>query len=156
MASEPTNTGDCNTGDYNTGFFCVNTPKPTFFDHPFDGTWEEAQGLIPAVDLPIGCEWVPTDKMTDDEKAENPNHATTGGFLRVLHRTVQEAFPLAWAKMDQATRDRFTSLPNFDAEKFLKCTGVDVRGRTITLEDGRKVKISVESYNALQDAAKGD
>ena len=65
--------------------------------------------------------------MTDAEKASAPAHVTTGGFLRILNRTVQEAFPLAWAKLDNETKQRFLNLPNFDAEKFLECTGVDVR-----------------------------
>jgi len=100
---------------------------PAFFDKPFAGTWEDAATLIPDVELPIGCEWVAAADMTGAEKAAAPAYATTGGFLRVLNRTVQEAFPLAWAEMDDATKQRFLDLPNFDAEKFLKCTGVDVR-----------------------------
>ena len=121
------NSGDWNSGNLNSGYFCAETPAPSFFDKPFNGTREEAEGLIPYIELPMGCEWVPVDQMTDAEKASAPAHKTTGGFLRILRRTVQEAFPLAWAKMDAATKRRFIDLPNFDAEKFLKCTGVDVR-----------------------------
>ena len=65
--------------------------------------------------------------MTDEEKAEYPNHTTIGGYLKVLHKDIREAFPVAWAKLDDATRQRFLDLPNFDAEKFLEITGVDVR-----------------------------
>jgi len=121
------NSGNGNSGDLNSGFFCTETPAPTFFDKPFAGTWEEAANLIPDIELPMGCEWVDAANMTDAEKASAPAHVTTGGFLRILNRTVQEAFPLAWAKMDNETKQRFLDLPNFDAEKFLKCTGVDVR-----------------------------
>jgi hypothetical protein len=82
--------------------------------------------------------------MTDAEKVANPNHATIGGYLRPSGLTIQEAFPLAWAKMDQETRQMFLDLPNFDAEKFLKCTGVDVRkpaGKRVRIktDDGQEI-----------------
>ena len=121
------NSGSGNSGSGNSGFFCTETPTPIFFDKPFAGTWEEAANLIPHIELTMGCEWVDAANMTDAEKASAPAHFTTGGFLRILNRTVQEAFPLAWAKMDNETKRRFLDLPNFDAEKFLECTGVDVR-----------------------------
>jgi hypothetical protein len=121
------NTGHYNTGDRNTGFFCVETPAPTFFDKSCSLTWEEACEAVPCVELPIGCVWVDVSKMTDDEKQNHPTHRTAGGFLRILHTSIQTAFPVAWAKLDVATRRRFLNLPNFDADKFLACTGVDVR-----------------------------
>jgi hypothetical protein len=121
------NTGNYNTGDYNTGFFCIQTPSPVFFDKVTNLTWDEARALIPYVELPVGCEWVYPDKMTDAEKMNNPKHVTTGGFLRVLHTSVRTAFPLAWAKLTAETKRKFLALPNFDADKFLACTGVDVR-----------------------------
>lgn len=64
--------------------------------------------------------------MSQDEKDSNPNYATIGGYLKVHNLTIREAFPLAWAKMDDETRQRFLDLPNFDADKFLEITGVDV------------------------------
>ena len=121
------NTGDWNTGYWNTGFFCTETPAPTFFDAPWAGSWDEAYALIPYVELSAGTIWIPSDKMTAAEKLANPNHSTIGGYLRASELTIQQAFPLAWAKLDAATQKRFLDLPNFDAEKFLKCTGVDVR-----------------------------
>jgi hypothetical protein len=121
------NTGNWNTGYWNTGFFCTETPKPTFFDLPFDGTHDEARNLIPYVELPVGAIWTPTSQMTDAEKAENPNHVTIGGYLRASELTIQQAFPLAWAKMTNDEKQQWLSLPNFNAEKFFACTGVDVR-----------------------------
>ena len=122
------NTGDWNTGDLNTGFFCTETPQPTFFDKPWwGGTWGEAYDLIPYVGLSVGAAWTPTDDMTDEQKAKFPNYATIGGCLEAIGKTIQDAFPLAWAKLDAETRQKFLDLPNFDAEKFLACTGVDVR-----------------------------
>ncbi len=121
------NAGDWNAGNRNTGFFCTNTPSPMFFDRPTNLTWEDAYNLVPNVDLPIGTRWVDSDDMTDEQKLRFPDHVRLGGFLEAIPMTIQEAFPLAWAKMDAATQQRFLDLPNFDAEKFLACTGVDVR-----------------------------
>jgi len=131
------NTGNWNTGDRNTGFFCTETPSPMFFDKPAGLGWADAYDLIPFVDLPVGCEWVNTQDMTDDEKINNMSHQTTGGFLRVLEKSIQEAFPIAWEKMDEKTKHRFIDLPNFDPDKFFKCTGVDVRvkSRYITITE---------------------
>ena len=121
------NTGNLNTGNLNTGFFCTETPSPTFFDRPTNLSWEEACNLIPYLELSVGVEFVESKDMTDAERIANPNHVTVGGFLRPHNLTIQRAFSLAWAKADKATRQRFLDLPNFDAEKFLACTGVDVR-----------------------------
>jgi hypothetical protein len=121
------NTGDWNTGHCNTGFFCTETPKPAFFDLPFDGTFDDARNLIPYVELPVGVIWTPTEQMTNEEKKANPNHITIGGYLRASELTIQQAFPMAWAKMNNDEKQRWLSLPNFNAEKFLACTGVDVR-----------------------------
>ena len=121
------NTGHWNTGHWNTGFFCENDGPVMFFDMPCNLTREEASDAIPWVDLPIGCEWIPRNKMTPEEVASNHNCDHVGGYLKGRVLPINEAFPLVWAKMDQETKDRFTRLPNFDAEKFLRITGVDVR-----------------------------
>ena len=132
------NTGTCNTGHRNTGHFCTEDGPLRFFDKAWDGTWAEAAELIPAVELHVGAIWTPTEDMTAEEKAENPNHAVVGGYLRASALRIQDAFPVFWAKAGEATRQRFLDLPNFDAEKFLACTGVDVRrpapGDTTTVD----------------------
>jgi len=144
------NTGDCNTGDFNTGnrntgFFCTGTPSPMFFDHPTDLTWDEAYSLITHIDLPIGVEFVASKDMTDAEKSEHPSHNTIGGYLRKHERPIREVFPIAWAKMSQAERDKWTGLPNFDADKFFEITGVDVRTQRRVVQvrtvDGQVVSV---------------
>ena len=126
------NTGDCNTGNYNTGdcntgFFCTNTSNPIFFDFPSNLSWDEAYNAIPYVELSVGVEWIPSDEMSETEKIENSNHLHVGGYLKKHELPLREAFPLAWAKLNDATKQRFINLPNFDAKKFLQITGVDVR-----------------------------
>jgi hypothetical protein len=144
------NTGNWNTGGRNTGFFCTQTPQPTFFDKPWDGTWEQAYALIPYFELPVGAIWTPIEQMTEQEKAENPNHATIGGYLRASTLTIQQAFPLAWAKMNKATQQRFLGLPNFDAEKFLACTGVDVRKPATITIDGQAMDVSADQLAQIR------
>ena len=122
------NTGHGNTGDGNTGYFCEDTPAATLFDRPSEWSHEQVQEHLPAVDLKCGAEWVDAKDMTDREKADNPTHSTTGGFLRVVDMPLTDSFPLAWAEMSQGDRDKFTSLPNFDADKFERITGVRVGG----------------------------
>jgi hypothetical protein len=121
------NTGDWNTGTRNMGYFCTLTPSPMFFDLPTSLTWGEAENAVPYVDLCVGAEFIESSKMTSEQKAQNPAHTTIGGFLRAISLTIQQAFPIAWAKMRDDERAKWLALPNFNAEKFLACTGVDVR-----------------------------
>ena len=147
------NTGDWNTGDNNTGFFCTETPAVMFFDRPTSLTREQAREVIPRIDLPTGTEWVASEDMSDDEKQDNPNHEVVGGFRREHELPYTESFPLAWAKMTPEEKQKWLDLPNFDAEKFLEITGVDVRKTTRTIViDGKTVEISEESYNNLKSA----
>ena len=102
--------------------------------------------------LPVGVEWVPQSDMTEAEKSDHPQHKHIGGYLRKHELPYTESFPLAWSKMDDDERKRWTSLPNFDADKFLQITGVDVRipkQRTITI-DGTDVALSEESFQSLK------
>jgi hypothetical protein len=100
------NTGEYNSGDYNAGFFCTETPKPTFFDKSCDLSWNEAYDRVPY--LPINLNG----------------------------KTYHEAFRKAWDATDATTRQKFLDLPNFDAEKFLAITGVDVREKEAECCDG--------------------
>jgi len=121
------NSGSCNSGNFNSGFFCTETPPVMFFDRPSSLTHAQALNVIPFIDLPIGTTWVESDAMTADEKSSNPQHTTIGGFLRAHNLPIRQAFPQAWAKLSNEERAKWLSLPNFDAEKFLAITGVDVR-----------------------------
>ncbi len=147
------NTGDWNTGHQNTGFFCTLTPKATAFDSPTTFTHEELRDRLPYVELSVGVEWVPIDKMSDAEKAANPTHATVGGFIRPHNKTIQEVFPLWWARASKEDRQKFLDFPNFDAQKFYECTGVDVRKPArktvkVKLANGEVVEIEGELVSA--------
>ncbi|MBL4700532.1 MAG: hypothetical protein JKX85_04665, partial [Phycisphaeraceae bacterium] len=120
------NAGNWNAGNRNTGFFCENTPKPLFFDVTTDLSWEEARGLVPYIEIPVACKWVYENDMTQEEKTEHPSHKTTGGYLRSQPINLNEAFLIAWAGLDKREKMRWLNLPNFDAKKFNKITGVEL------------------------------
>ena len=101
--------------------------------------------MIPYVELKLGEYWVDSSEMTEQQKADHPSHETTGGVLLKYDHTYHQAWAIAWAEMDQAIRDRFLNLPNFDAEKFKLITGIDTTVvnelEIVTLSDGRKYRI---------------
>ena len=143
-------TGNCSTGDWSisnrsTGHFSTIDGHPSFFDKPFKGTWDEAAELIPYVVLKIGAYWVDSSEMTEQQKADHPMHEKTGGVLLKHNHTYHEAWAIAWSEMDQATRDRFLNLPNFDAEKFKQITGIDttsVQGpKNVTVINGKTYRL---------------
>ena len=62
--------------------------------------------------------------MTDEEKASHPEAETTGGYLKKLDNS--ECAQIWWDGLDEDNRDIIKAIPNFDAEIFKKCTGIDV------------------------------
>ena len=127
------NSGDWNSGDWNSGYwnsgYC-NTTEPTvrLFDHQTDITfsdfkWSRAYGLL--CNIPSDClTWKYSEYMTDDEKAEHPEHETTGGFL-YLEKADRQAW---WESLSDDSKAVIISMPYFDAEKFFICTGIKVNG----------------------------
>lgn len=132
------NSGDRNSGDRNSGYcnsgYCnsgnCNTTEPTvrLFDHQTDITFSDfrqsrAYGLL--CSIPSDClTWKYSEYMTDDEKAEHPEHETTGGFL-YLEKADRQAW---WESLSDDSKAAITSMPYFDAEKFFICTGIKVNG----------------------------
>ena len=122
------NSGDWNSGNWNSGY--CNTTEPTIrlFDHQTDITfsdfkWSRAYGLL--CHIPSDClTWKYSEYMTDDEKAEHPEHKTTGGFL-YLEKADRQAW---WESLSDDSKSAITSMPYFDAEKFFICTGIKVNG----------------------------
>jgi hypothetical protein len=155
------NTGNYNAGNYNTGSFCVGTPVAILFDLPVEGMDQATvNSLIPNIELPSPVVWVFEKDMTEYEKTTNQSYKTTGGFLRKQDATVQDLFPIAWSKLNIDVKKQFLSLPNFDADKFLKCTGVDVRLdvelypkskiELITTEEVQTVVIGGKTYKLVE------
>ena len=133
------NTGDCNTGNrntgdwnkssFNTGCFMTEEQKIMFFNKPSDWTYNDwlrsdARYLLNRIPKNV-VEWIYSEDMTDEEKAEHPTHETTGGYLKVLDES--ECSQIWWDGLSEYHRDIIRSLPNFDATIFEQCTGIKVR-----------------------------
>ena len=129
------NTGDCNTGDwnlssFNTGCFMTEEQPIMMFNKPSDWTFRkwlesDARWLLNHIPKNVTT-WVYACDMTDQEKADHPEHKTTGGYLKTLDEA--DAAQTWWDGLDQYKRDIILDLPNFDADIFFKCTGINVKG----------------------------
>ncbi|WP_213067264.1 pentapeptide repeat-containing protein, partial [Acinetobacter sp. CFCC 10889] len=123
------NTGDCNTGDWNTtnfsnGFF--NTEEVEIinvFDKPcMKSVWDEANK--PSCLYFSLTKWIYESAMSDVEKQENPSFSCTGGYLKKYD--YKEAFTKSVTEASKEDRDLIRALPNFNNEKFLEISGVDL------------------------------
>ena len=126
-------TGLCNTGDwnrpsFNTGCFMTEEPKISMFNKPSEWTYQDwmqsdARYLLNQISKDV-VEWVYSEDMSDEEKAEHPTHETTGGYLKVLDES--ECGQLWWDGLTNHQKDIIMALPNFDADVFEQCTGIKV------------------------------
>ena len=96
------------------------------FDQPTNipvREWENhrAVKLMSNIDPTI---WVPANIMTDEEKAAHPKWETTEGYLKTI--SMKEAWANMWHNLGNADKSVFLTLPNFNAEKFEKITGIKV------------------------------
>lgn len=149
------NTGDCNTGDCNTGDWnaasrhvgCFNTVDPEkayYFNKLLDvAEWDDAEKPGWIYD-PRPTEWVLADTMTDQEKAENPEHETTGGYLRV--NDMKEEWARAYVKATPEEIALTKAMPGFDADVFLEITGIDLREPKPATCDEREIVIDGVTY----------
>lgn len=120
------NVGDFNVGNYNTGSFNTENSKLRFFDKETDMTMEEwrkseAFAILRKIDLsPVEWVW----------EIEHPDHKTTGGGH--LKKTdagrfnTHKPFLTWWNELSEREKEIIKSIPNFDAEKFFKITGIRV------------------------------
>ena len=125
------NSGDWNVTDGNSGCFCTRTHTIKFFDEDSNWTLEDwrmsdvCRLLRRAPLSPV--KWIPEVDITDEEKAEHPEHTTTGGYLKELsieERT--EAAQKWWDSLDADGKQIIKNIPNFDPVKFKQITGIEV------------------------------
>ena len=126
------NTGDWNVSSYNTGCFMTEEQKISLFNKTSEWTYREwlncdARFILRRCPCEYNdTEWISSENMTDKEKKEHPTHETTGGYLKVVkHEADRQTW---WNNLSREDKDTVMSLPNFDAEIFKKCTGIEVRG----------------------------
>ena len=103
------NTGDSNTGDSNTnrstGFFCTEVQTVKLFDIETGKTYNELRDILPDVlwAIHFGNYW-------KDE----------------LKQYTAEDRQVFYDKLSIKEKSQIKSIPNFDAKKFEKCTGIKV------------------------------
>ena len=132
------NTGDCNTGNWNTGDWnkssfnngCFMTEEPTImmFNKPTSWTYQtwcgsDARYYLDQIPRYV-VEWIYENDMTDEEKENHPEYKTTGGYLKVLDET--ECAQMWWDNANEEVKQCILDLPNFNADIFKECTGIDV------------------------------
>ena len=127
------NSGNCNSGDWNlssnnSGCFCTEKHNIKMFDK--DCAWNyadwrrsNARHILLDCPWPITIvKWIRESEMTDKEKDENPSYKTTGGYLKITGKKLNRQE--WWDSLTEEDRDTVKALPNFDAKKFYKCTGI--------------------------------
>ena len=122
------NTGDWNKSSFNTGCFMTEEQKIMFFNKPSDWTYNDwlrsdARYLLNRIPKNV-VEWIYSEDMTDEEKAEHPTHETTGGYLKVLDGS--ECAQVWWNDLTDYDKNIIKSIPNFDADIFEQCTGIRI------------------------------
>ena len=63
--------------------------------------------------------------MTDEEKERHPEYKTIGGYIKVFTVTAADKQKW-WDGLSESDKQAVYDLPNFDAEKFKSCTGIEV------------------------------
>lgn len=127
------NKGNCNFGDFNkasnvVGCFNTEPQKLKFFDKETDmtlGEWRNsaAYDIMSKIDSKP-TDWICSEYMNDEEKAEHPEHKTTGGYLKIRNNT--DCYSNWWKRLSEREKEIIKSIPNFDAEKFYQITGIKI------------------------------
>ena len=119
------NSGDWNSGDGNSGYLNTITPDSilVFNKECSRKTWNKA--VKPDfMYFNVLNKFICICDMTDEEKENNPDYETLGGYLRKT--TYKEAWKYSWDNANKENRKLLLKLPNFDNEIFKEITGIDV------------------------------
>ena len=126
------NSGDWNSGNRNSGIFCTETPKLKIFDHESNWSYDDWFCSFTRAFM-SNCPYshsffVDMSDMTYEEKDKHPEYKTIGGYIKTVVAT-EEDKQKWWDNQPKEDREKvIKELPNFDAEKFYKCTGIKVKG----------------------------
>ena len=121
-------TGDMNISDHETGCFCTEEHTIRIFDVESDMTFRQwrdsdAYSLLARIELKPN-QFIRSSDMTDEEKVAHPEHETMGGYLKVCD--TGKAFSTWWDSLTKNEKSIIKNIPNFNAEKFLQLTGIQV------------------------------
>lgn len=131
------NSGDWNSTNYSTGFFNSVKQPLYIFNKPANISREDFYHL-PAVKAMcqkyFNSWWIYSERMTDEEKINHPEHETTGGYLKTVD--FKTACGIMWDRMTNEERDAVWDIPNFDPQIFEEITGIKVNGRELKEQNG--------------------
>lgn len=142
------NTGDWNTGDWNTGYFNTETPDQiSVFDVSTNKSdWDNCdKPSFIYFNLTL---WIPMSDMTQKEKDDNPAYENAEGYLKKLD--YKEEFKSSYNRATEEDRKKIFNLPNFNADKFLEISGIDVR--VDTEQESKKQALIAKAYELLEQA----
>ena len=119
------NSGNWNSGNWNAGFFNENENKCYIFDHLSDMTASQFRSSCfydALISVPfVLTEWI---EYTKEEKEEDKAKELIGGYLKKYE--YKEACKKWWDKLSDKNKEIIQEIPNFDAEKFYRITGIRV------------------------------
>ena len=123
------NSGYWNSGDRNSGIFCTEKePTIKIFDKDSDWTfedWCESRAYRVMEGCPYSySDFIDADDMSDEEKENHPEYKTIGGFVKVFTATTEDKQKW-WDSLSESDKNEVKTLPNFDADKFCKCVGIE-------------------------------
>lgn len=114
-----------NSGNRNSGFFNENENKCFIFDKISDFTVLEfinSKYYTALTSAPfVLTEWI---EYSEEEKSADKSKALIGGYLKTYD--YKEACAIWWSKMAKKNKNLVQKIPNFDAEKFYRITGIRV------------------------------
>ena len=138
------NSGNWNSGDRNSGYCNTNEPTLRMFNKDTSMNRDEVDKLIPQFFHFETNEWIQEVVMTKEEKKENPEYKTTGGYLKTVE--YKDAWRISWDKASKEDKKKCLDLPNWNNELFLEISGIDVEKE---LESGGKKQELLEKANEL-------
>ncbi len=134
------NTGNENTGDWNKASFsngCFMTKQTTlhFFNQPSSLTYSDwdahpARELLNKMPRTT-TEWISKEEMTEKKKRKHPSFAVTTGYLKTTSKKKNKNLrQVWWDHLPKEEQELIKSIPNFDAEIFKECTGINPNHKT--------------------------
>ncbi len=124
------NSGDWNSGNRNSGVFNTDhDPKIKIFDKESDWTiddWNQSKAKKVMDKCPYSHSlFVYTSDMTVEEIEKHSEYKTIGGYVRTVTITDNDR-QIWWDNLPEEEKEAVKELPNFDADKFKKCTGITI------------------------------
>lgn len=99
-----------------------NKPTEWTFD---DWLHSDARFLLGEISDISPVFFVDSWHMTAEEKEEHPEYKLNGGYLMINDKAASIAQE-NWDELDDQDKLKIFSLPNFDPEIFMECTGLDI------------------------------